>query len=114
MRYLITVLDKAYEPTRLTDTPWAHFGHNRLYICPQCATVWAKWALENIDPLSLEGEWHPYRRSCPDHQLGYWRGDDPGSLLLDSADILVLPRPLLLRELFLNHHKEQDHEQEAA
>lgn len=102
MRYHITITSTQYPPTRLLETEWAHFGSNRLYVCPQCSAVWARWELENIDPLSLEAEWHPFRRSCPDHQLGYWPGDEPGSLLLGVADILALPRELLLRELFLH------------
>ena len=105
MRYTITIGDKTYPPTRLIDTPWVHFATNRLYVCHQCGTIWAKWQMENIDPLSLEGEWHPFKRSCPDHILGYWPGDRPGSLLLDVADATVLPRSLLIRELFLTHNQ---------
>ena len=114
MRYHITIGPAAYPPTRLIETPWAHFGSNRLYVCPQCGEIWARWTLENVDPLSLEGEWHPFRRSCPNHALGYWPGDEAGSLILNVADAVTLPRELLIRELFLNRQpKEQDHEQQS-
>jgi hypothetical protein len=102
VRFFITVASMTHPPTRLIETPWAGYHTNRLYVCPQCGDTWARWVKEPTDLLNYYEEWHPFRRSCPNHQLGQWPGDRPGSLLLTPEDTVVLPRELLLRELFLN------------
>jgi hypothetical protein len=72
---------------------------NRAYVCPQCGARWATWF--NPDDGAENRQWHAIHRSCPDHQFGLWDRDYPGSLLSCAEDILVLPKSLLRRELFL-------------
>lgn len=102
LRYLITLGDKSYPPSRLYASAWISMRHNRAYLCGLCGAVWARFTLEDAsDPTGLSTEWHTARHTCPEHQFGTWDRDVPGSLIDNNEDILILPRELLLRELFL-------------
>lgn len=112
MRFVISQLfpnniKESFGPTHLIDADSAlegaklHYHLNRSYHCQQCGRVWAEWEKESVDlSASLwSQEWYPFRRSCPSHATGFWRGDIPGSMLLYHTDICVLPRSLLEQEL---------------
>lgn len=108
MRFFITIQEISaiatpYPPTRLINDSNLNehkgviFSHNRSYHCPQCGRVWAEWRKED----DLTYEWYPVRRSCENHAHGWWNGDNPGSLITDYYDLMVLPGELLQRELLL-------------
>jgi hypothetical protein len=98
VRYIVTIKDLS-GMTRLIDSPWAPFGMNRVYVCPQCGTSWATWF--NPDDGAETRQWHSLHRTCPDHQFGLWDRDYPGSIISVVEDIVVLPTNVLRRELFL-------------
>jgi len=79
-----------------SPTPW---DFNRIYLCPKCGDVWARWYMASVDYYALHSP-------CPIHS---WIGNSrPGSLLYDwKADLQRLPPLLLRRELFLHLTKEE-------
>jgi hypothetical protein len=71
------------------------FDWHRAYVCPCCGDAWAKWRF----PLPRPG-WTTVSRSCPVHRS--FSSERPGSLIVNvGLDILLLPPPLLIRELDL-------------
>lgn len=83
--------------TRLIDAAphLLDYHSNRSYHCPACGKVWMEWRKEDSPSV----QWYPYRRTCAEHSAGAWTGDLPGSAAMYRGDIVVLPRPLLEREL---------------
>lgn len=86
--------------TRLIEVDnWVGYAHNRIYVCPSCGDAWARWFCPD-DGEEIR-QWFANARTCPEHQFGLWDRDYPGSILQYPEDLIVLPRALLRRELFL-------------
>lgn len=110
MRFLIRLLPLNGPPIELGPTRLIETGNltdrnlayhfNRSYHCQQCGRIWAEWVKED-EELGINIEYYPFRRTCPDHQKGWWNGDIPGSLLVNTTDIFVMPRSVLESELML-------------
>lgn len=101
MRFILTIPDSPPMFTRLIESGSFGFYINRVLVCPQCGTGWARWTNEPTSLLEPPWQFTAEMTSCPDHAYGMWDGDLPGSLLYSNHDILVLPRELLKRELML-------------
>lgn len=109
MRFFITIGDRSYPPTRLFESPWSSYTRSLAFFCPQCSEIWARWereadcSAEHARLMYLyPAYWRAETQSCPNHQWGTWDRDIPGSIIRHNEDILILPRELLIRELFLN------------
>jgi hypothetical protein len=66
-------------------------GHHRLYFCPDCGNVWARWT------FSTARHWAAITRACPTHR--YFADEHPGSLIYNRDDLYLLPRDALFREM---------------
>lgn len=103
MRYNISLfsgnLRQDCGPTRLIETGGFNadslvFYRSRAYFCQQCGRVWCIWDKEDTGDLFGQN-YFSYNRSCPDHSMGCYYGDTPGSITLYPQDVVVLPRSIL-------------------